>query len=168
MTQKQNEILKSIEQEFNRINAQEVLETNDLIAQIENRVDGKRKLRLELEVLDKINKLAIKDTKDRIVDKLKPVVSKYGFRLEERDAFKSDYFYGIRIICVGCKLRDMGSDIEIDGYIRAITVQTDSILHVKSPTPRFETKYMLNCAPSEDALINHFVDGIVNALKTRV
>lgn len=168
MTQKQNEILKSIEQEFNRINAQEVLETNDLIAQIENRVDGKRKLRFELDAVDKINKLAIDAVKHSILDKLKPVVLKYGFNLEVNDGgHPGTTCYGIRVVCNGCKTRD-GYSIHVEGWLRGIGDFQDNIGYIKSPIPRFETVYYKEVVASEDALINHFVDGIVNALKTRV
>ena len=167
MTQKQIEILKSIEQEFNRINAQEVVVNNDLIAQIENRVDSKRKLRLELGVLDKANRLAIKDTKDRIVDKLKPIVLKYGFNLEISEGSNGNTYYGIRVKCNGCIDRD-GTSIHVEGWVRAIGCSEDGISYVKSPIPRFETVYYRQYVASEDALISHFVDGIVNALKTKV
>lgn len=167
MTQKQIEILKSIEQEFNRINAQEVVDNNDLIAQIENRVDSKRKLRLELGVVDTVNKLAIEAVKDSILDKLKPVVLKYGFNLEINEGSSGNNYYGIRVKCNGCKDRD-GSNIHVEGWIRGIPGYEDDIKYIKSPVPRFETKYMLEYAASEDSLINHFVDGIVKALKTKV
>jgi hypothetical protein len=167
MTQKQIQILKSIEQEFNRINAQEVLENNDLIAQIENRVDGKRKLRLELGVVDTVNKLAIEAVKNSIVDKLRPVVKNYGFNLETYEGGSGNTYYGIRVKCNGCKERD-GSNIHVEGWLRGMTGYEDDIVYIKSPIPRFETKYMLEYANSEDALISHFVDGIVKALKTKV
>jgi hypothetical protein len=168
MTQKQIEILKSIEQEFNRINEQEVLDPNDLIAEIENRVDGKRKLRLELIAVDKINKLAIDAVKNSIVDKLKPVVLKYGFNLEINDGgHPGNTCYGIRVVCNGCKTRD-GYSIHVEGWIRGIGDWQDEIGYIKSPIPRFETVYSKEVVASEDAFISHFVDGIVKALKTRV
>jgi hypothetical protein len=167
MTQKQIEILKSIEQEFNRINAQEVVDTNDLIAQIENRVDSKRKLRLELGVVDTVNKLAIEQVKNSIVDKLRPIVLKYGFNIEISEGSNENTYYGIRVICNGCTFID-GSQIKVEGWIRAIRSSQDSICYVKSPIPRFETVYSRDYVASEDALISHFVDGIVNALKTKV
>jgi len=167
MTQNQINILKSIEQEFNRINAQEVVDTNDLIAQIENRVDSKRKLRLELGVVDTVNKLAIEQVKNSIVDKLRPIVLKYGFNLEVSEGSNGNTCYGIRVICNGCIDRD-GTRIHVEGWLRAIGASEDGIQYVKSPIPRFETVYYRNWVSSEDALISHFVDGIVNALKTKV
>lgn len=167
MTQKQIEILKSIEQEFNRINAQEVVDNNDLIAQIENRVDGKRKLRLELGVVDTVNKLAVEAVKNSIVDKLRPIALKYGFNLETFEGGRGDDYYGIRVKCNGCKERD-GSNIHVEGYVLAKKSCTDGITYVNSPIPRFERAYCRDTVASEDALISHFVDGIVNALKTKV
>jgi len=166
MTQNQINILKSIEQEFNRINAQEVVDTNDLIAQIENRVDSKRKLRLELGVVDKANKLAIDAVKNSIIEKLRPVVLKYGFNIEVNDG-GGNFAYGIRVICNGCRFID-GSQAKVEGWLRAIGASEDGIQYVKSPIPRFETVYYRDWVSSEDALISHFVDGIVNALKTKV
>jgi hypothetical protein len=167
MTQNQINILKSIEQEFNRINEQEVVDTNDLIAQIENRVDSKRKLRLELGVVDTVNKLAIEQVKNSIVDKLKPIALKYGFNIEVSEGSNGNTYYGIRVICNGCTDRD-GTRIHVEGWIRAIGCSEDGISYVKSPIPRFETVYYRQYVASEDALISHFVDGIVNALKTKV
>jgi hypothetical protein len=167
MTQKQIEILKSIEQEFNRINEQEVVDTNDLIAQIENRVDSKRKLRLELGVVDTVNKLAVEAVKNSIVDKLRPVVKKYGFNLETYEGGRGDDYYGIRVICNGCTERD-GTRIYVEGWVHAKKSSKDGITYAYSPIPRFEIKYMTTVVASEDALISHFVDGIVNALKTKV
>lgn len=167
MTQNQINILKSIEQEFNRINEQEVVDTNDLIAQIENRVDSKRKLRLELGVVDKLNKLAISEVKNSIVDKLRPIALKYGFNLEINEGISGNNCYGIRVICNGCTFID-GSQIKVEGWIRAMGSSQDGIQYVKSPIPRFETVYSRDYVASEDALISHFVDGIVNALKTKV
>jgi len=168
MTQKQIEILKSIEQEFNRINAQEVVDNNDLIAQIENRVDSKRKLRLELGVVDTVNKLAVEAVKNSIVDKLKPIVLKYGFNLEFTDCGHSgNVCYGIKVICNGCKDRD-GRTIDAEGWVRGAWTSEDGISYTKSPIPIFEKAYCRDKVSSEDALISHFVDGIVNALKTKV
>jgi len=167
MTQNQINILKSIEQEFDRINAQEVVDNNDLIAQIENRVDSKRKLRLELEAVDKINRSAVKDTKDRILDKLKPIVLKYKFNLEINEGISGNNCYGIRVICNGCTFID-GSQIKVEGWIRAMGSSQDGIQYVKSPIPRFETVYSRDWVSCEESFISHFVDGIVNALKTKV
>jgi hypothetical protein len=164
MTQKQIDILKSIEQEFNRINAQEVVDTNDLIAQIENRVDSKRKLRLELEAVDKINKSAVNDIKRRITQKLLPIAVKYGFKLEDN---YNDAYIALRVKCCGYKLGD-GSERTIDGYLRYTWKSEDGIAYTPSPIPMFETKYRTDYVTSEDALINHYIDGIVNALKTKV
>lgn len=163
MTQKQIEILKSIEQEFNRINAQEVLDNNDLIAQIENRVDSKRKLRLELGAVDKINKSAIDDIKRRIVQKLLPIAVKYGFKLEDN---YNDSYIALRVNCCGYEFN--GNNITIDGYLRYAWKSEDGIAYTPSPIPIFETKYRTDIVASEDAFINHFVDGIVKALKTKV
>lgn len=167
MTQNQINILKSIEQEFNRINAQEVVDTNDLIAQIENRVDSKRKLRLELGVVDTVNKLAIEQVKNSIVDKLRPIALKYGFNIEINEGVSGKFCYGIRVVCNGCTFID-GSQAKVEGWLRAIGASEDGIQYVKSPIPRFETVYYRDWVYSEDALISHFVDGIVNALKTKV
>jgi hypothetical protein len=168
MTQKQIDILKSIEQEFNRINEQEVVDNNDLIAQIENRVDSKRKLRLELGVVDTVNKLAVEAVKNSIVDKLIPVVRKYGFNLEVNDCGHSgNVCYGVRVVCNGCKDSD-GRTILVEGWVRGVWTSEDGIVYIKSPIPKFERDYCRDSIASEDALVSHFVDGIVKALKTKV
>lgn len=167
MTQNQINILKSIEREFNRINAQEVVDNNDLIAQIENRVDSKRKLRLELGVVDTVNKLAIEQVKNSIVDKLKPVVLKYGFNLEINDGHSGNTCYGIRVVCNGCKDVE-NRTIVVEGWVRGRGHSEDGIVYIKSPVPRFETVYFRDEVSCEESFINHFVDGIVKALKTKV
>ena len=167
MTQKQIEILSSIEQEFNRINEQSVLETNDLISLIESRVDSKRNLRLELEAVDAINKSAIVAVKDGIIEKLKPIAFKYGFTIHINQDINRNFWYGIKVNCLGCR-NLAGNEMSIEGYVRGLGHWEDGICYIKSPVPRFESKYMTEVVASEDALINHFVDGIVDALKTKV
>jgi hypothetical protein len=140
-----------------------VVDNNDLITQIENRVDSKRKLRLELEAVDKINKSAVKDVKDRIVQKLMPIAVKYGFKLEE---IYDMSFIGLKVRCCGYDFN--GSEITVDGYLHYTRKGEDGIQYTPSPIPRFDTKYMRDYVASEEAFINHYIDGIVNALKTKV
>lgn len=165
MTQKQIEILKSIEQEFNRINAQEVLDNNDLIAQIENRVDSKRKLRLELDVVDKANKRLFDTFKKSIVDKLMPITKKYGLGFEE---YVTDDYIGLKIRCIGYKNNYDNYEIVLQGFLRYQYKIQDGIKYVHSPIPIYEKSYMSRDVTNEDGFVSHFVDGIVNALKTKV
>ena len=165
MTQKQIQILKSIEQEFNRINAQEVLDPNDLIAQIENRVDSKRKLRLELDVVDKANRRLFDTFKKSIIDKLMPITKKYGLEFEEN--VTNDHV-GLKIKCIGYNNSYDNYNIILTGHLRYQYKYQDGIKYVHSPIPIYEKSYMIKDLTNEDGLVNHFVDGIVNALKTKV
>jgi len=165
MTQKQIEILKWIEQEFNRINEQEVVDTNDLIAQIENRVDSKRKLRLELEAVDKANRKLFDVLKKNIIDKLMPITKKYGLGFEEN---VTDDHVGLKIRCIGYKNGYDNYEISLTGYLRYQYKYQDCIKYVHSPIPIYEKSYMSNDVTDEDGFVNHFVNGIVDALKTKV
>ena len=165
MTQKQIEILKSIEQEFNRINAQEVVDNNDLIAQIENRVDSKRKLRLELDVVDKANRRLFDTFKKSIIDKLMPITKKYGLEFEEN--VTNDHV-GLKIKCIGYNNSYDNYNIILTGHLRYQYKYQDGIKYVHSPIPIYEKSYMSNDVTNEDGFINHYIDGIVKALKTKV
>lgn len=165
MTQNQMNLLKSIEQEFNRINEQEDNNSNDLIALIESRVDDKRKLRLELDVVDKANRRLFDAIKKGIVDKLMPITHKYGFKFEEN--VNNDYV-GLRVRCIGYKNSYDKYDIDVSGYLRYQYKIQDSIKYVHSPIPIYEKNYMSHDVTNEDGFVNHFVDGIVDALKTKI
>jgi hypothetical protein len=170
LTQKQKEILTAIENEFTNINKVTEENDNDLLALINNAVDEKRKKRLELETLDIINIKEIYNCKDRILNLLQPIADKYNFELTIEQSTTSRAKFYIKMICTGYTYKEINGNIyttTLEGSIEGNEYGLDSKkYYIGSPIPKFYKKY--DRLQTEKEFIDFYVNGVINALKTKV
>jgi hypothetical protein len=175
LTEAQKNIINSLENEFARINAIDNNCESDILKFIDNAVDDKKKLRLEMEALTKVNLERFVQEKDEIVAYLKPIAEKYGFDFYVEEGRSGDglssleKFY-LKIVCPNhLKKETNGSvfPIRIESRILIFYDYIDNVKCIKDLNIRYAKNYD-SFFSSKEELLKYFVDEVIKALKTKV
>lgn len=171
LTKTQTKVVTDLVATFSKLNQQDN-EVGDLIAQIENALDAKRKLRIELNAICDANSVAIEEAVTLYLLKITPLLEHYGYKINCK--YKPNrmdggtFRYELNIDWGPSSYTVTGRELEYV-YIILVTDTIDGVTYTKSPIPKIATgaaatTYYANF----DSLTEYLKNKIMSKLKNRI
>jgi hypothetical protein len=165
LTQTQNDIIRSIETEFSKINEAE--SSTDILSLIDNAINEKHILRKELEILDIHNRQSIRIIKNEIMETLQTICDKYEFSLECKELSDGDYYINLTHNGYYDKVY-RNSVLNTRAIIQLPILYKDSIRYVGFSTPIFMGYGTTKRYENKEEFLNYFVNETIKILKSNI